>query len=261
MRLGVRQKLVLLSVAVIIVISFGFAALSLRLSRGWVEEDLKDRAIAFAREVAATIGDQHEFESGHLLEEQIRQILQIRQSVSQLDILEFESARGRVVATSHPDQRLPFSRNDLERVRRGEVVSRLVARERYWEVMAPITLGGTVAGAVACRFSLERADRLASRTRVWAFGLTAASVVVMGFLMSLAIRQVVDRPIRRFVSAIARIREGDTDASVQWKRADEFGMMAQHFNDMMVRINQFSDELQRRVKEAVAELDQRYHEV
>ena len=36
MRLSVRRKLVLLSVAVLIVISFGFAALSLRLSRGWV---------------------------------------------------------------------------------------------------------------------------------------------------------------------------------------------------------------------------------
>jgi two-component system NtrC family sensor kinase len=261
MRLSVRQKLVLLSVAVMIVISFGFTALSLSLSRGWVEEDLKDRAIAFAREIAATIGDQREFESGRLLQEQIRQILQIRQNVSQLDILAFEGAGARVVAASHPNRRLPFSRSDLGKTLKGEVVSRLIERERYWEVMAPITLAGTVAGAVACRFSLERPDRLAARTRAWALALTAASVIVMGFLMSLAIRQVVDRPIRRFVGAIARIRGGDTTAIVQIRSADEFGVMAQHFNEMMVRVNQFSDELQLRVKDAVAELDQRYHEV
>jgi two-component system NtrC family sensor kinase len=261
MRLGVRQKLVLLSVAVMIAISFGFAALSLNLSRRWVEEDLKDRAIAFAREIAATIGDRSEFESGRLLREQIRQILEIRQNVSQLDILAFDDARTRVVATSDPSWRLPFSRSDLVKARRGEVVSRLIERERNWEVMAPVTLGGAVVGAVACRFSLERPDRLAFRTRVWALTLTAASVVVMGFLMSLAIRQVVDRPIRRFVNAIARIRAGDTGAIVQVKSADEFGVMAQHFNEMMVRVNQFSDELQLRVKEAVGELDQRYHEV
>jgi two-component system NtrC family sensor kinase len=263
MRLGVRQKLVLLSVTVMIVISFGFTALSLRLSRGWVEEDLKDRAIAFAREFAATIGDQREFESRPVLTEQIRQVLQIRRNVSQLDILAFDGSGSgaRVVATSHPERRLPFSRSDLERTRRGEVVSRLIERERYWEVMAPITLDGAIAGAAACRFSLERPDRLASRTRMWALALTAASVVVMGFLMHLAIRQVVDRPIRSFVNAIARIHSGDTGAVVQVKSADEFGVMAQHFNDMMVQINQFSDELQLRVKEAVAELDQRYHEV
>jgi two-component system, NtrC family, sensor kinase len=261
MRLGVRQKLVLLSVAVLIVISFGFAVLSLTLTRGWVEEDLKERAIAFAREIAATIGDQREFESGALLREQLRQILEIRQNIGQLDILAFEDEGARVVATSHPDRRLPFTRSDMAKTRRGQVVSRLISRERYWEVMAPITLAGKVAGAVACRFSLEGPDRLAARTRLGVLTLTAASVIVMGFLMSLAIRHVVDRPVRQFVAAIAGIRAGDTAATVRVDSADEFGVMAQHFNEMMARIQQFNDELQRRVKEAVAELDQRYHEV
>jgi two-component system, NtrC family, sensor kinase len=258
---SLRRKLVLLSVAVLVVISFSFSALSLRLSRGWVEDDLKDRAIAFAREIAATIVDQHEFESGPLLQEQVRQILTIRQTVSQLDILAFDGDGARVVATSSPASRLPFSRADLGRARRGQVVSRLIERERYWEVMAPITLGGAIVGVVACRFSLERPDRLASRIRVWALALTATSVLVMGLLMSLAIRYVVDRPVRRFLDAITRIRAGDAGATVTVKSADEFGVMAQHFNEMMARINRFNDDLQLRVKEAVAELDQRYQEV
>ena len=219
------------------------------------------RAIAFAREIAATIGDRHEFESGLLLQDQVQQILAIRQNVSQLDILAFDGTGARVIATSHPTRRLPFSRNDLGRTRSGEVVSRLIERERYWEVMAPISIAGAVAGAVACRFSLERPDRLASRTRAWVLTLTAASVVVMGLLMSLTIRQVVDRPIRRFVDAIERIRSGDTTAIVRVDSGDELGVMAQHFNEMMVRVNRFNDELQLRVEEAVAELDQRYHEV
>jgi hypothetical protein len=71
MGLGVRVKLVLLSVTVLVVVSFGFTALSLSLTRGWVE-DLKERAIAFAREFAATIGDRRELESPALLSEQIR---------------------------------------------------------------------------------------------------------------------------------------------------------------------------------------------
>jgi signal transduction histidine kinase len=141
------------------------------------------------------------------------------------------------------------------------VVSRLIERDHNWEVMAPITMGGAVVGAVACRFSLDRAGQLALRTRAWAMTLSAASVVVMAFLMSLAIRHVVDRPIQRFVDAIGRIRAGDTTATVDLKSADEFGVVAQHFNEMMARINQFSDELRLRVKEAVAELDHRYHEV
>jgi|KBSSwiStaDraftv2_1062776.scaffolds.fasta_scaffold97986_4 signal transduction histidine kinase len=260
---GVRLKLVLLSVAVLVVVSFGFTALSLSLTRGWIEEDLRERAIAFAREIAATIGDRRELESTALLHEQIRQILGIRRNVGQLDILAFDGAGARIVATSHADRRLPFTRVEVARVQQGQVVSRLIAgaEERYWEVMAPITLAGMPAGAAAARFSLERADQAAARTRAWAFALTAASVLVMALLMSFAIGQVVDRPVRRFVEAIARIRTGETSATVPVGARDEFGVMAGHFNEMMARINQFSGELKLRVTEAVAEADQRYQEV
>jgi two-component system, NtrC family, sensor kinase len=263
MSAGVRSKLVVLSVAVLVIVSFGFTALSLGLSRGWVAEDLKERAIVFASEIAATIGDRQELENTALLQQQIGAILAIRRSVLHLDILTFgeQGTGAKVVATSHPTRRLPFTRGDIQRVQKGQVVSRLVEFERYWEVMAPITLAGAVAGAVACRFSLDRADQLASRTRTWALAITAGSVLVMGLLMSLAIRNVVDRPIQRFVDAIGRIRAGDTTATVEVTGADEFAVMAQHFNEMMARITQFSDELRLRVDEAVAELDQRYQEV
>lgn len=263
MQLRIRHKLVLLSVGFLVVVSFGFTALNLILSRGWVEEDLKDRAIAFAREVAATIGDRRELESGALLNDQIRQILAVRQNVLHLDVLAFHAGGTTVVATSRQQTRLPFGAKDVAQVVKGRVVSRFIKDERgrYWEVMAPITLEGTVAGAVAAKFSLDRADRLASRIRTWAFGLTAASVAVMGLLMSLAVRLFVDRPVRRFMDAIARVRDGDARAVVSVNAADEFGVLAGYFNEMMARINQFNDELQSRVKEATGELDRRIQEV
>jgi signal transduction histidine kinase len=262
MSLRVRHKLVLLSLVLMAVVSFGFTVLNLKLSWSLVEEDLRERAVAFAREVAVSIGDRREFEDTALLHEQIRQILTIRQNVTQLDVLAFGDDGTAVVATSHPRRRVPFTHQDAEQARRGQVVSRLVERQgdRYWEVMAPITLSGAVAGAVAAKFSLDRAERLAARARSWALALTATSVLVTGFLMSLAVRHIVDSPIRRFTDAIARIRAG-RGATVQVGTSDEFGVLAQHFNEMMARINRFSDELQARVTEATAELDQRYRDL
>jgi len=260
---GIRHKLVLLSTLLLVVVSFGFTALNLAVSWGWVEEDLRDRAIAFAREVAATIGGRREFESSALLHGQIREILAARQNVLQLDVLAFDADQTKVVASSHEATRLPFSRKDGDQIRKGRPVSRLVKEDgrRYWEVMAPVNLEGTVAGAVAAKFSLDRADRMASRIRTRAFVLTAASVVVMGFLMTLAVRLVVDRPVRQFMDAIARVRDGDSAATVRVRSADEFGVLASHFNDMLIRIHRFNDELQAKVKEATAELDRRYQEV
>lgn len=263
MGLGVRQKLILLGTLVVAVASFGFTALTLHFWRGWVEEDLQERAVAFAREVAATIGDRREFESGALLHDQIQRIIEIRRNVLQLDVLAFGGDETKVVATSHPQSRLPFSRRQADRVRRGRVFSHLIEGERgrYWEVMVPIALEGTVAGAVAAKFSLDRADRLALRIRTWAFALTTASVILMASLMGVAVHLVVNRPVRRFMDAIARVGQGDTAASVQVRTTDEFGVLASHFNDMMARIVRFNDELQARVTQATAELDRRYQEV
>lgn len=262
-RFPIRYRLVLLSTLLLVLVSFGFTALNLALWRGWVEEDLEERAIAFAREIAATIGDRAELENTPLLQAQIHQILTVRQNVLQMDILTFGGNGSKVVATSHPAWRLPFTAQERQRVAEGAVVSRLIRERggRAWEVLAPIRLQGEVAGAVAAKFSLERADRLASRIRWLSFGLTGASVGVAGLLMLGAIRMVVDRPVRRFMEAIARLRDGDGTARVGLASGSEFGILARHFDEMVDRIQQFNDELHRRIREATAELDARYREV
>lgn len=264
MRLTIRAKLVLLSLPILVVVSFGFTLVQLRLSRGWVEEDLRERAIMFAREIAVTIGDRREFESSEVLARQIEQIMDVRRSVLQLDVLAFQGPDSHVVATSHPQARLPFTRREAGDVRRGQVVSRLVEgdRSRYWEVIAPVTLDGVaVVGAVAAKFSLGRADALATRLGTTALAFTAASIVVMGLLMSLAVHQVVNRPLRRFMETIGRVSAGDTTATVTLSTRDELGTLARHFNDMLARVRDFSDELQARVKDATSELEHRYAEV
>ena len=261
--IGIRHKLVFVTLVIVVVVSFAFTALHLLLSRAWVEDDLKKRALTFAREIAATIGDRREFESGTMLRRQIEQIMAVRQNVLQLDILTFASGATAVVATSDGTRRLPFDGRDAARVARGHVLSRLVIEElgRYWEVMAPITLEGAVVGAVAAKFSLDDADALAARARRWALVLAACSAVLMGLLMGVAVHVIVTRPLGAILGAVARVKDGDRDATVRIAAGDEIGVLAGHFNEMMARVNQFSRELETRVQTATAELDRRYSEV
>jgi two-component system NtrC family sensor kinase len=263
MRVPVRQKLVLLSLLIVVVVSFTFTLVHLRFTRQLVEEDLAERAVVFAREIAATIGDRRELESGPLLERQIAQIMEARTSVLQLDILAFSGDETRLVATSDPRRRLPLTRADIAEVRRRRPVSRLISDGdvRHWEVVAPVVLEGTVAGAVAAKFSLGRADQLAARSRTWTLLVTAVSVVVMGALMSLAVQLVVTRPIGRFLAAIREVQSGRAAAPVHVRAGDEFGVLARHFNEMMARIRDFSDELNARIAGATRELEGRYREV
>ncbi|HEV8584756.1 MAG TPA: ATP-binding protein [Methylomirabilota bacterium] len=248
MRVGVRQKLVLLSLLILVVVSFTFTAVELYLARTWREEDLKERAVIFAREIAATIGDRHELEAGALLDRKIHQIMAVRRSVLQLDIVRLPTDGAAVVSTSEPAHRLPFTAEDEAAVRRGVVVSRLLADAdgRSWEVMAPIHLDGSVAGAVAGRFSLNRFDEREARSRMIAFWLTAVSVLVMGSLMTVAVHAVVNRPIDRFVRAM----RGAEAEPVAVRSNDEFGDMARRFNDMIARVRERLFTMQRDLSHA-----------
>src|SRR5207249_8115748 len=109
MTLGIRQKLVLLSLLIVVVVSFGFTLVQLRLTRTWVEEDLEERAVFFARELAATIGGEPELIPGPVLDRKIQQIMAVRKSVLQIDVLRFDfSDSSPVIASSQPARRLPF---------------------------------------------------------------------------------------------------------------------------------------------------------
>lgn len=262
MALRVRHKLIILGTLVILVVSSAFTWINLALAQRAIEEDLKARAIVYARDVAVTLGQRRELGSPQI-EPIIRRLIEIRRSVQQVDVLVFTPEAATVVATNAPETPLPFTEADGDEVRHGGIVSRRVAArgERHWEVMAPITLDGAVAGAVAVKFSALRADELASRIRWWALTLTAVSVVIMGVLMRASIQLVVDQPIRRFMKAIAAGADDGVPAPVTIGRRDEFGVLADHFNEMAARSRRFNDELKTRIESATGELDRRYREL
>ncbi len=261
--LSVRAQLILSSLLLLLVVSFAFTAVSLRLTQRWVEEDLRERAITFAREVAATIGDRREFESPEVLRRQIGRLMEARANVRNLDFIALGEGWPRVLATSDPAWRSPLNRAQRDRLLRGQVLARLVERggERHWEVLAPIVLEGTVAGAVAAEFSLAQADRQASRVRRAALAITGASVLVTVLLMGVMVRWLIARPIRQILDAIERVEAGDLAAGVAVSRRDEFGRLAAHFNQMLERLRGARQEQEERVRRATAELAERYAEV
>jgi two-component system, NtrC family, sensor kinase len=264
MRIGVRAKLVLISLLILVVVSFGFTLLGLHLSRTWVEEDLRERAVFFARELAATIGDHQDLTPGPLLDRKVQQIMNVRRSVLQLDIVRFVSEDASLlIATSRPQSRLPFTPGDTDQVQRGRIISRLVKTsggERHWEVMAPITLDGVVVAGIAAKFSLSRFDAREERARTLVLLLTAASVLVMGILMGVAVHWIVKRPIGRFMRAIEAV-DREEPAAVNLTSADEFGVLGRHFDAMITRSQAFNEELRSKIRAATEELERRYREV
>jgi signal transduction histidine kinase len=265
LRWSVRNKLIVSTLVLLLVVSFAFTAASLYFSERLVEDDLRDRAIAFAREVAATIGDRREFENSRLLDSEIRRILEARRNVRNIDVLAFPEGETwpRLLASSDFAWRAALSPSQLRALRERQVIAHLVqgAAGRHWEAVAPIELEGVVAGAVAVEFSLAFADQQLLRVRLASLGITGASVLVAVLLVGLVVRRVVDIPIREFLGVIARVERGAGDARLSVTRRDEFGTLATHFNRMLEELERNRVAQEERVRQATAELAERYGDV
>jgi two-component system, NtrC family, sensor kinase len=264
-RLTVRGKLVLSSLVLLVIVSYAFTAASLYFSEQLVEEELRERAITFAREVAATIGDRREFENSRLLDSEIRRIREARQNVRNIDFLALDEGGGwpRLLASSDAAWRPVLTSSQVRDLRKGGVLARLVEQSdgRHWEAVAPIVLDGAVAGAVAVEFSLEYVDRQLARVRRTSLAITGVSVLVAVGLLGLVVRRVVHGPIRELLQVIDRVERGERDARAPAARRDEFGALASHFNGMLAQLAHASAAQDERVRQATAELAERYAEV
>jgi two-component system NtrC family sensor kinase len=263
--LSVRSKLVLSTLILLVVVSFAFTAASLYFSEHLAEDDLRRRAIAFAREVAATIGDRRELEDRQGLEVQIRRIIEARPNIRNVDFLALPDPDGwpHILASSDITWRPPLSPAQLQDLRRGRVITRLVveSRRRRWETIAPIVLQGSVVGAVAADFSLAPADEQRAQIRATSLAITGASVLVAVLLVGLVVRRVVHMPIHRLLEVIRRVERGDRDARAPVTRQDEFARLAAHLNRMLEELGRASEAQEERVRQATAELADRYAEV
>ena len=66
---------------------------------------------------------------------------------------------------------------------------------------------------------------------------------------------------RQLMEAIGRAPGDGAPAVVDVKTSDELGVLAARFNEMVLRIGRFNEELRTRVAEATDELDRRYRQV
>ncbi|NIO40653.1 MAG: hypothetical protein GTO41_11010, partial [Burkholderiales bacterium] len=198
---GIRLKLVLVSLVILIVVSFGSLLLHHLIASSWIDEDLRGRAVTFAKDISSTIAQHKVQEGAPLIAEEIRRIMAVRSNVLQIEIRELTPTSVVLIGSSDANTRLPFSDEDADAVRRGSSVYKLAKldRTRAWDISVPIVVDDAVVGAVSTRFSLDRADRLRFRINLWALAFTGLSVLLMGYLMALAVTYTVNRPIASFL--------------------------------------------------------------
>ncbi len=85
-------------------------------------------------------------------------------------------------------------------------------------------------------------------------GLRLSFFVVIGLFFSFWISGVLTLPLKKLIAAIERVAQGDLNVKVPVDTKDEYGKVAQTFNDMTLRLREAEDARRRLVADVAHEL-------
>jgi signal transduction histidine kinase len=240
-----------------------------------------DRNLYIAKQIDLGIPDQRLIENVPYIREEMEQWLLSRPSLMEIDVFLF-SPKGLelLVSTSKrniPSAPLDLSKNQIQHLKQDGHLSDLREEdgENWLEVIVPLHSGERVIGGVRMTSFLNETRSYLSKKRDRAFILTLLSILVILITLTLFFRRLVGNPIQKLVVAMSRAEKGDLDAKALIESRDELGELGRHFNRMLKtirethdqniqllsQVNQFNDELTRKIEAATSELARNYEEL
>lgn len=253
-RHGLRAKIVVVTVGVVLPVMAAMTALTVRLSRSALEDYIRNSGLTLARELAASAAAHETAEEDSMLQGEIRSILGRGSFVRDAAVL-VVAPQGLVVRVSGGGFRSPGPGDEIA-AREGQEVVTLQKQgsERFWRIAVPISPHGRSIGAVSLVLPLSRVDGLALRVERQAIVLAGITVVLLVGILSLFMHRALAVPLTRILQVMERAEGGDLEAKAPDDRRDEVGQVARGLNRMLERIRSFQAELTHRVSEATAEL-------
>ncbi len=251
---NLRVKIMVLTVGVVLPVMAVTTALTVRMSRAALENDIRNTGLALARELAASAAAATGLAGEGALQQEVGSLFGKGGVVRDVAVYAAQPeglvarVRGGAARPPGPEAEIA-AREDQELV-----VVRSDARGRVLRVAVPVQRGGRSIGVVSLGLPLDREDALAARAERQAIALGAAAVVLIVGSLSAFMNRALAAPLRRLVAVMRRAEGGDMTGRAAENRQDEMGQVARGLNRMLERVGSFQAELARRVAEATAEL-------
>jgi signal transduction histidine kinase len=240
-----------------------------------------DRNLYIAKQIDVGIPDQKIMYNLPQIRQEVEEWLLSRPSLMEIDVFLFSSKGWEpVVSTSKwniPRTTLTLSKDQINRIKKDRYLSSLhEADDQKWlEVIVPLHSGKKITGGVRVVSSLDEAQSYLSKKRDRAFFITFSAMLVILITLTLLFGKLVGNPIQKLVEAMSRAEKGDLEAEARIRSQDELGELGRHFNRMLKtiretheqnvqllsQVNQFNEELTRKIEVATSELAKRNEEL
>ncbi len=278
---GLKVKITFLIIFIVAGVLFLSSSLDYHLSKKDQIKLYLDRNLYIAKQIDIGIPDQKIMDHLPQIRQEVDEWLLSRPSLMEIDVFLF-SPKGweSIVSTSKwntPRTRLTLSKDQINHLKRDKYLSSLheAGDQKSLEVIVPLHTGEKITGGVRVVSSLDEAQSYLSNKRDRAFTLTFFSILAILITLTLLFGKLVGSPIQKLVEAISRAEKGDLETEAQIQSQDELGELGKHFNRMLKtireahrqnvqllsQVNQFNEELTRRIEAATFELATRNDEL
>jgi len=240
-----------------------------------------DRNLYIAKQIDVSIPDERVMENIPKIRDEVDEWLLSRPSLMEIDIFLFSGKGWESIVSSSkrnvPRSSLVLSIGQINLLKKDKHISALreAEEEKWLEVFVPLHSGKKITGGVRVTSSLNEAQSYLSKKRDRTFILTISSIFVILITVTLLFGKLVGNPIQKLVEAMSRAEKGDLEAEAQIRSRDELGELGRHFNRMLktiretheqnvqllLQVNQFNEELTRKIEEATSELAKRNEEL
>ncbi len=238
-----------------------------------------DRNLYIAKQIEVAIPDQKIMDNLSSIQAEVEEWLLSRTSLMEIDLFLFTPKGWEpIFSNSKLDvSRLTstLSNEQIRRLKKDRYVSSLHEEEGWMEVIVPLHSRKKITGGVRVVSTLDEAQSYLRKKRDRAIILTFSGILLILATVTLLFGKLVGTPIQKIVQAMARAEKGDLEAEAQIRTQDELGELGRHFNRMLKtirethgqnvqllsRVNQFNEELRRKIEAATSELARRNEEL
>jgi signal transduction histidine kinase len=278
---GLKAKITSLIIFIVVGVLFISSYLDYHFSRRDQINLYLDRTLYIAKQIDVGIPDQKIMSNLPPLREEVEEWLLSRPSLMEIDIFLFSTKGWETIVTSSKlnvhGTALTLSNDQIKRLKKDKHLSSFpeVEEEKRLEVIVPLHSGKNVIGGIRVLSSLNEAKSYLSKKRDRAFILTFFSILAILITLTLLFGKLVGNPIQKLVEAMSRAEKGNLETEAHIRSQDELGELGRHFNRMLKtiqeahkqnvqllsQVNQFNEELTRRIEEATSELAKRNEEL
>jgi signal transduction histidine kinase len=278
---GLKAKITSLIIFIVVGILFISSYLDYHFSKRDQINLYLDRTLYIAKQIDIGIPDQKIMSNLPHIREDVEEWLLSRPSLMEIDIFLFSGKGWETIVSSSKlnvhRTGLTLSNDQIKRLKKDKHLSSFpeIEEEKRLEVIVPLHSGMNVIGGIRVLSSLNEAKSYLSKKRERAFILTFFSIITILIALTLLFKKLVGNPIQKLVEAMSKAEKGNLETEAHIQSQDELGELGRHFNRMLKtiqethkqnvqllsKVNQFNEELTRRIEEATRELAKRNEEL